>query len=303
MTAQLIDGKAIAASLRQQIALRDADRRQQVLRAPWLAVILVGSDPASQVYVSHKRKDCEEVGFVSQAYDLPAATAQDELMALIDRLNDEPSIDGILVQLPLPEHLDASLLLERIRPDKDVDGFHPYNIGRLAQRMPLLRPCTPKGIMTLLHSTGVDLYGMHAVVVGASNIVGRPMAMELLLAGCTVTVTHRFTKDLPLHVGQADIIVVAAGKPGLVHGEWVKPGAIVIDVGINRQADGKLIGDVVYETALPRAGWITPVPGGVGPLTNAILLTHLMRAARDQAAHLMPAGASSLQLGEPGTTR
>lgn len=279
MTAQLIDGKAIAASLRQQIAQRVAERRQQGLRAPGLAVILVGSDPASQVYVSHKRKDCEEVGFVSRAYDLPATTSQDELMALIDRLNDEPSIDGILVQLPLPEHLDASLLLERIRPDKDVDGFHPYNIGRLAQRMPLLRPCTPKGIMTLLQSTGADLYGMHAVVVGASNIVGRPMAMELLLAGCTVTVTHRFTKDLPTHVGQADIVVVAAGKPGLVHGEWIKPGAIVIDVGINRQTDGKLIGDVVYETALPRAGWITPVPGGVGPMTRACLLENTLHAA------------------------
>ncbi|MFG0721170.1 bifunctional methylenetetrahydrofolate dehydrogenase/methenyltetrahydrofolate cyclohydrolase FolD [Pseudomonas sp. GLN_6] len=279
MTAQLIDGKAIAASLRQQIAQRVAERRQQGLRAPGLAVILVGSDPASQVYVSHKRKDCEEVGFVSQAYDLPATTGQAELMALIDRLNDEPNIDGILVQLPLPEHLDASLLLERIRPDKDVDGFHPYNIGRLAQRMPLLRPCTPKGIMTLLQSTGADLYGMHAVVVGASNIVGRPMAMELLLAGCTVTVTHRFTKDLPMHVGQADIVVVAAGKPGLVQGEWIKPGAIVIDVGINRQTDGKLIGDVVYETALPRAGWITPVPGGVGPMTRACLLENTLHAA------------------------
>ncbi|PTS86933.1 bifunctional methylenetetrahydrofolate dehydrogenase/methenyltetrahydrofolate cyclohydrolase FolD [Pseudomonas sp. HMWF032] len=279
MTAQLIDGKAIAASLRQQIAQRVAERRQQGLRAPGLAVILVGSDPASQVYVSHKRKDCEEVGFISQAYDLPATTGQNELMALIDRLNDEPCIDGILVQLPLPEHLDASLLLERIRPDKDVDGFHPYNIGRLAQRMPLLRPCTPKGIMTLLQSTGADLYGMHAVVVGASNIVGRPMAMELLLAGCTVTVTHRFTKDLPMHVGQADIVVVAAGKPGLVHGEWIKPGAIVIDVGINRQTDGKLIGDVVYETALSRAGWITPVPGGVGPMTRACLLENTLHAA------------------------
>jgi methylenetetrahydrofolate dehydrogenase (NADP+)/methenyltetrahydrofolate cyclohydrolase len=279
MTAQLIDGKAIAASLRQQIAQRVAERRQQGLRAPGLAVILVGSDPASQVYVSHKRKDCEEVGFVSQAYDLPATTGQDELMALIDRLNEDPSIDGILVQLPLPEHLDASLLLERIRPDKDVDGFHPYNIGRLAQRMPLLRPCTPKGIMTLLESTGVDLYGLHAVVVGASNIVGRPMAMELLLGGCTVTVTHRFTKDLPLHVGLADIVVVAAGKPGLVQGEWIKPGAIVIDVGINRQADGKLIGDVVYETARSRAGWITPVPGGVGPMTRACLLENTLHAA------------------------
>jgi methylenetetrahydrofolate dehydrogenase (NADP+)/methenyltetrahydrofolate cyclohydrolase len=279
MTAQLIDGKAIAASLRQQIAKRVAERRQQGLRAPGLAVILVGSDPASQVYVSHKRKDCEEVGFVSQAYDLSASTSQDELLALIERLNDDPSIDGILVQLPLPENLDASLLLEHIRPDKDVDGFHPYNIGRLAQRMPLLRPCTPKGIMTLLHSTGVDLYGRHAVVVGASNIVGRPMAMELLLAGCTVTITHRFTKDLANHVAQADIVVVAAGKPGLVKGEWVKPGAIVIDVGINRQADGKLTGDVEYDTALPRAGWITPVPGGVGPMTRACLLENTLHAA------------------------
>ncbi|MNF30525.1 Bifunctional protein FolD protein [compost metagenome] len=279
MTAQLIDGKAIAASLRQQIAKRVAERREQGLRAPGLAVILVGSDPASQVYVSHKRKDCEEVGFVSQAYDLPASTSQDGLLALIERLNDDPSIDGILVQLPLPENLDASLLLEHIRPDKDVDGFHPYNIGRLAQRMPLLRPCTPKGIMTLLHSTGVDLYGLHAVVVGASNIVGRPMAMELLLAGCTVTITHRFTKDLANHVAQADIVVVAAGKPGLVKGEWVKPGAIVIDVGINRQADGKLIGDVEYDTALPRAGWITPVPGGVGPMTRACLLENTLHAA------------------------
>ncbi|WP_300652872.1 bifunctional methylenetetrahydrofolate dehydrogenase/methenyltetrahydrofolate cyclohydrolase FolD [Pseudomonas sp.] len=279
MTAQLIDGKAIAASLRQQIAKRVAERRQQGLRAPGLAVILVGSDPASQVYVSHKRKDCEEVGFVSQAYDLPASTSQSELLALIERLNDDPSIDGILVQLPLPESLDASLLLEHIRPDKDVDGFHPYNIGRLAQRMPLLRPCTPKGIMTLLHSTGVDLYGLHAVVVGASNIVGRPMAMELLLAGCTVTITHRFTKDLASHVAQADILVVAAGKPGLVKGEWVKQGSIVIDVGINRQADGKLIGDVEYDAALPRAGWITPVPGGVGPMTRAGLLENTLHAA------------------------
>ncbi|PZW46416.1 bifunctional methylenetetrahydrofolate dehydrogenase/methenyltetrahydrofolate cyclohydrolase FolD [Pseudomonas sp. URMO17WK12:I2] len=279
MTAQLIDGKAIAANIRQQIAQRVADRRQQGLRAPGLAVILVGSDPASQVYVAHKRKDCEEVGFISRAYDLGAETSQDELRELIDSLNEDASIDGILLQLPLPAHLDASLLLERIRPDKDVDGFHPYNIGRLAQRMPLLRPCTPKGIMTLLASTGQDLYGMHAVVVGASNIVGRPMALELLLGGCTVTITHRFTKDLAGHVAQADIVVVAAGKPGLVKGEWVKEGAIVIDVGINRQADGKLIGDVVYETALPRAGWITPVPGGVGPMTRACLLENTLHAA------------------------
>ncbi|KGF62946.1 MULTISPECIES: bifunctional methylenetetrahydrofolate dehydrogenase/methenyltetrahydrofolate cyclohydrolase FolD [Pseudomonas] len=279
MTAKLIDGKAIAANLRQQIAQRVAQRREQGLRTPGLAVILVGSDPASQVYVSHKRKDCEEVGFISQAYDLPSETTQTELTDLIDRLNDDPAIDGILLQLPLPEHLESSSLLERIRPDKDVDGFHPYNVGRLAQRIPLLRPCTPKGIMTLLESTGVDLYGKDAVVVGASNIVGRPMAMELLLAGCTVTVTHRFTQDLAGHVGRADLVVVAAGKPGLVKGEWIKQGAIVIDVGINRQDDGKLVGDVVYETALPRAGWITPVPGGVGPMTRACLLENTLYAA------------------------
>ncbi|EQM68234.1 MULTISPECIES: bifunctional methylenetetrahydrofolate dehydrogenase/methenyltetrahydrofolate cyclohydrolase FolD [Pseudomonas] len=279
MTAQLIDGKTIAARLRQQIAKRVDERRQQGLRIPGLAVILVGSDPASQVYVAHKRKDCEEVGFISEAHDLPANTRQEDLLALIDRLNVDPTIDGILVQLPLPAHLDASLLLERISPDKDVDGFHPYNIGRLAQRMPLLRPCTPKGIMTLLESTGADLYGMDAVVVGASNIVGRPMALELLLAGCTVTVTHRFTKDLAGHVGRADLVVVAAGKPGLVKGEWIKEGAIVIDVGINRQEDGKLVGDVEYEPALQRASWITPVPGGVGPMTRACLLENTLHAA------------------------
>lgn len=279
MTAQLIDGKAIAAQLRQQIAKHVAARHAQGLRTPGLAVILVGSDPASQVYVSHKRKDCEEVGFHSKAYDLPAQTQQIELEQLIDQLNEDPGIDGILVQLPLPAHLDASKLLERIRPDKDVDGFHPFNIGRLAQRMPLLRPCTPKGIMALLASTGIDLHGQNAVIVGASNIVGRPMAMELLLAGSTVTVTHRFTQDLADHVGRADIVVVAAGKPGLVKGEWIKPGAIVIDVGINRQSDGKLIGDVVFDTALLRAGWITPVPGGVGPMTRACLLENTLYAA------------------------
>ncbi|AOE86196.1 bifunctional methylenetetrahydrofolate dehydrogenase/methenyltetrahydrofolate cyclohydrolase FolD [Pseudomonas sp. TCU-HL1] len=279
MTAQLIDGKTIAARLRQQIAQRVAERRQQGLRVPGLAVILVGSDPASQVYVAHKRKDCEEVGFLSQAHDLPASTSQAELLALIDRLNEDPAIDGILVQLPLPDHLDASQLLERIHPDKDVDGFHPYNVGRLAQRIPLLRPCTPKGIMALLESTGADLYGMNAVIVGASNIVGRPMALELLLAGCTVTVTHRFTRDLAGHVGNADLVVVAAGKPGLVKGEWIKPGAIVIDVGINRQNDGKLVGDVEYDVAAQRASWITPVPGGVGPMTRACLLENTLYAA------------------------
>ncbi|CAM5241887.1 Bifunctional protein FolD OS=Stutzerimonas stutzeri OX=316 GN=folD PE=3 SV=1 [Stutzerimonas stutzeri] len=280
MTAQLIDGKTIAANIRQQVSSgRVAERRAQGLRAPGLAVILVGNDPASQVYVAHKRKDCEEVGFNSIAHDLPADTRQEDLLALIDQLNNDASIDGILVQLPLPKHLDASQLLERIRPDKDVDGFHPYNVGRLAQRMPLLRPCTPKGIMTLLESTGIDLHGLDAVVVGASNIVGRPMALELLLAGCTTTVTHRFTHNLAEHVRRADLVVVATGITGLVKGEWIKPGAIVIDVGINRQADGRLLGDVEFEPASERAAWITPVPGGVGPMTRACLLENTLHAA------------------------
>lgn len=278
MAAQLIDGKAIAASIRQGITASVNQHLAAGRRAPSLAVILVGSDPASQVYVAHKRTDCEQVGFTSIAHDLPENTSQQELVALIDRLNADEQIDGILLQLPLPGHLDASPLLERIEPGKDVDGFHPYNLGRLAQRMPSLRPCTPKGIITLLQSTGVDLHGLDAVVVGASNIVGRPMALELLLAGCTTTVTHRFTTNLEEHVRRADLVVVAVGIPGLVRGEWIKPGAIVIDVGINRTAGGKLIGDVGFEAAAERAGWITPVPGGVGPMTRAGLLENTLQA-------------------------
>lgn len=278
MTAQLIDGKQIAADIRKNIAQQVQDRLSQGLRAPGLAVILVGNDPASEVYVTHKRKDCEQVGFQSQAYDLPATTTQDELLNLIDTLNADDSVDGILVQLPLPAHLDSSLLLEQINPYKDVDGFHPYNVGRLAQRMPLLRSCTPKGIITLLAHTGVDLHGLDAVVVGASNIVGRPMALELLLAGCTTTITHRFTTNLEEHVRRADLVVVAVGIPNLVKGEWIKPGAIVIDVGINRQADGKLVGDVGFDEAIKRAAWITPVPGGVGPMTRACLLENTLQA-------------------------
>ncbi|UYZ84967.1 bifunctional methylenetetrahydrofolate dehydrogenase/methenyltetrahydrofolate cyclohydrolase FolD [Entomomonas sp. E2T0] len=281
MTAQLIDGKTIAANIREDIARKVADRRQRGLRIPGLAVILVGNDPASEVYVSHKRKDCEQVGFISESYDLPVSTTQQELLALIDKLNDDSAIDGILVQLPLPAHLDAAPLLERIRPDKDVDGFHPFNIGRLAQRNPLLRPCTPKGIIKLLESTKENLYGLNAVMVGASNIVGRPMALELLLAGCTTTITHRFTKDLAVHVANADLVVVGVGKPGLVKGEWIKPGAIVIDVGINRMPDGKLVGDVEFEEAAKRASWITPVPGGVGPMTRACLLENTLYAAEE----------------------
>jgi len=280
MSAQLIDGKAIAAKVRQEIAAKVGERLGQGLRRPGLAVILVGSDPASEVYVAHKRKDCEEVGFVSRAHDLPDSIRQEHLAELIDQLNQDPEIDGILLQLPLPSHLDASPLLERIAPHKDVDGFHPYNLGRLAQRMPLLRPCTPKGIMTLLESTGAKLRGMRALVVGASNIVGRPMALELLLADCTVTIANSKTQDLAGLVQQSDLVVAAVGRPGIIDGNWIKPGAIVIDVGINRQADGKLVGDVDFEAAFERASWITPVPGGVGPMTRACLLENTLYAAQ-----------------------
>ena len=279
MSAQLIDGKSIAAQIRQTVKQAVQARLAAGMRPPGLAVIQVGSDPASQVYVASKRKSCQEVGFVSKAYDLPADTRQAQLLALIDELNDDPAIDGILVQLPLPAEIDPETVIERIHPDKDVDGFHPYNIGRLAVRLPLLRSCTPLGIITLLNSTGVELRGKEAVVVGASNIVGRPMSLELLLAGSTVTTCHRFTRDLHAHVARADILVVAVGKPGLVKGEWVKPGAVVIDVGMNRTAEGKLVGDVEFEVAKERAAWITPVPGGVGPMTVVTLMQNTLYAA------------------------
>ena len=281
MGAQIIDGKAIAAQLRKDIKTRVDERLRKGLRPPGLAVVLVGQDPASEVYVRNKRKGCEESGIQSFAYDLPESTSQEELMALINRLNVDDAVDGILVQLPLPSHLNAEAVIESIHPDKDVDGFHPYNIGRLAQRMPVLRPCTPRGIITLLETTGANMKDLDAVVVGASNIVGRPMSLELLLAGCTVTVCHRFTKDLESHVRRADLLVVAVGKPGIVNSEWIKEGAIVIDVGINRTDDGKLIGDVEFETAAQRASWITPVPGGVGPMTVATLLQNTADAADD----------------------
>ncbi|WP_257294500.1 bifunctional methylenetetrahydrofolate dehydrogenase/methenyltetrahydrofolate cyclohydrolase FolD [Endozoicomonas sp. YOMI1] len=279
MTAKIIDGKAIALQLTDSIAEQVNKRTSQGLRAPGLAVILIGDDPASKVYVGKKRQDCERVGFKSISHDLPASTSEQHLLALIDRLNDDPEIDGILVQLPLSEHINCELVIERIRPDKDVDGFHPYNIGRLVQRIPLLRPCTPKGVMTLLESTGQPIRGKNAVIVGASNIVGRPMTMELLLAGCTTTTTHRFTEDLAAEVARADILVVGAGKPGLVKGAWVKPGAVVIDIGINRMEDGRLVGDVEFDVARERASWITPVPGGVGPMTVATLLENTLYAA------------------------
>lgn len=278
MSAKIIDGKAIAQSVRHEVAAKVQQRIAAGLRAPGLAVVLVGEDPASQVYVGSKRRACEEVGFISRSYDLPVETDQQALLDLIDELNQDPTVDGILVQLPLPAHIDSTLVIERIQPDKDVDGFHPYNVGRLAQRIPALRPCTPKGIMTLIQHTGVDTYGLNAVIVGASNIVGRPMTLELLLAGCTTITTHRFTKDLESFVRQADLLVVAVGKAEFIPGEWIKPGAIVIDVGINRLPDGRLVGDVAYEVAAERASFITPVPGGVGPMTVASLIENTLEA-------------------------
>ena len=249
------------------------------LRVPGLSVIKVGSVPASEVYVRNKRNACEQVGITSVAHDLPADTPQEDLLAIIDQLNEDDAIDGILVQLPVPEQINPITIIERIHPDKDVDGFHPYNVGRLALRIPVLRPCTPRGVMALLESTGESIKGMHAVIVGASNIVGRPMGLELLLSGCTVTTCHRFTRDLKTHVEAADILIVAVGKPGIVDAEWIKQGAIVIDVGINRKENGLLIGDVNFNAAKMRAGYITPVPGGVGPMTVATLLQNTVDAA------------------------
>lgn len=277
MTARILDGKAIAAGIRDRIRQQVATRLSEGKRAPGLAVVLVGSDPASQVYVNNKRKACTEVGIVSKAHLLPAETSQDELLALIDTLNGDRSVDGILVQLPLPRHIDPGVVIERILPDKDVDGFHPYNVGRLAQRIPRLRPCTPYGIVELLKSTDETFTGREAVVIGASNIVGRPMALELLLLGATVSICHRFTRDLGPHVARADIVVAAAGKPGLVKGSWIKQNATVIDVGISRLENGELAGDVEFEAARERAAWITPVPGGVGPMTIAMLLTNTLQ--------------------------
>jgi methylenetetrahydrofolate dehydrogenase (NADP+) / methenyltetrahydrofolate cyclohydrolase len=280
VSAKIIDGRAIAAELKQKIANEVHAMTSQGHRAPGLAVILVGMDFASQKYVASKIKACEEVGFKSKNYKLPIETKESELLGLIDDLNSDASIDGILVQMPLPEHINSDTVVERIKVDKDVDGFHPFNIGRLAQRRPLLESCTPKGIMTLLNSIGQNLQGMEAVVVGASNHVGRPMSFELLLAGCTVTTTHRFTKDLEPHIRNADIVVAAVGKSGLIKGEWIKQGAIVIDVGINRDEANKIVGDVEFSDAEQKAGWITPVPGGVGPMTVATLMENTLIAAK-----------------------
>ena len=279
MSARILDGKRIAQELLDQLSLRVAARVAQGLPAPGLAVVLVGSDAASSVYVRNKRKACHQVGFNSFDHDLPADTTQSELIALIDRLNADPDVHGILVQSPLPAHIDEDALVDRIDPDKDVDGFQAINVGRLALRRFGLRPCTPRGVMTLLGHTDRPVRGQHAVVVGVSNHVGRPLVLELMIAGCTTTSCHRFTRDLGSFIRQADIVIVAVGKPGLIRGEWIKPGAVVIDVGINRLDDGRLVGDIEFEPAAERASWITPVPGGVGPMTVATLMENTLEAA------------------------
>jgi len=280
MAAQLIDGKAIATEIRGEIRDQISAHIESGGQRPGLAVVQVGADPASSIYVRNKRQACEQVGIESFNYDFPDTTTQDELLNLIDELNANDAVHGILVQLPLPAHIEDNAVIERISAAKDVDGFHPFTIGRLSQRIPSLRPCTPFGVMMLMERIGVSAKGKHAVVVGASNHVGRPLAMELLLAGATVTVCHRFTDDLQKHVADADILAVAVGKPELVPGEWVKEGAVVFDVGINRLESGKLVGDVGFEAASKRAAWITPVPGGVGPMTVTMLMHNTLQAAK-----------------------
>ena len=279
MTAQLIDGKKISQQRIEAVAQAVKARQEKGLHTPCLAVVLVGDDPASAVYVRNKKLACQKSGIESRSYELPSETTQDDLLKLVDELNGDPAVDGILVQLPLPAHIDSQAVLERIEPHKDVDGFHPYNVGRLVVKMPLMRPCTPKGVMTLLEAYGIDPKGKKAVVVGASNIVGRPQALELLLSRATVTICHSATQNLADEVATADILVVGVGIPNFVKGEWVKPGAVVIDVGINRLDDGSLCGDVEFDVAKERASMITPVPGGVGPMTIATLLENTVHAA------------------------
>jgi methylenetetrahydrofolate dehydrogenase (NADP+)/methenyltetrahydrofolate cyclohydrolase len=278
MSAQIISGKAIAEDMLNGIKSRISKLLSAGKRAPSLAVILVGGDPASSIYVRNKRLACEKVGIKSIAYDLASDIKESELFALIQKLNDDDTVDGILVQSPLPPQIDEKLIIEHISAAKDVDGFHPYNIGRLAVRQPTLRSCTPYGVIKMLNSANINLKGLDAVVIGVSNHVGRPMALELLLAGCTVTSCHRHTKDLQGNIARADLVVAAAGKAGLIKGEWIKPGAIVIDIGINRLDDGTICGDVDFEAAKQRAGWITPVPGGVGPMTVATLMENTLLA-------------------------
>jgi len=277
--AQILDGRAVADRLISNVAAAVAAHVDRGGRAPGLAVVLVGDDAASKVYVNHKIRACERAGLVSATHRLSHGTGRGELLALIDALNEDDSVDGILVQLPLPAHLDEREVTRRILPEKDVDGFHPVNMGRLAVRDPGLRPCTPRGVMTLLAAHGIDTKGLDALVIGASNIVGRPLALELLLAGATVNIAHRFTRNLEKHVRNAEVLFVAVGKPGLVDPEWIAKGTIVVDIGITRGEDGKLRGDLDFEPVAARAGWVTPVPGGVGPMTVATLLQNTAEAA------------------------
>ncbi|MBP7614421.1 MAG: bifunctional methylenetetrahydrofolate dehydrogenase/methenyltetrahydrofolate cyclohydrolase FolD [Steroidobacteraceae bacterium] len=279
MSARLIDGKRIATAVKAEVRTEIDAALARGLRRPGLAVVMVGDNPASAIYVRNKRRACEESGVMSIAHDLPQSTSERELLSLIDELNGDPRIDGILVQLPLPDQVRQSAIIDRIDPQKDVDGFHPYNLGRLAQRNPLIRPCTPYGVIRMLDAEGLSVRGLEAVVVGASNIVGRPMSLELLLMGATTTVCHRFTRDLAAEVRRAELLVVAVGKPGLIRGEWVREGAIVVDVGMNRLDNGHLVGDVEFAGARERAGWITPVPGGVGPMTVAMLMRNTLEAS------------------------
>ena len=280
MSAKLLDGKAIAAEIRLNIKQQVEARIDQGMRPPGLVVILVGDDPASKIYVRHKRNACAEVGIISQFFDLPEDTSQQKLLDLLDELNEADDVDGILVQLPLPKHIDTESIIEGIAPHKDIDGFHPYNMGRLALRLPRLRPCTPKGVMTLLAHTKVDLQGLDVVIIGESNIVGRPMALELLAAYCTITVCHYHTQNIMTKIQNADIVISAVGKAHLIPGTWIKPEAIVIDVGMNR-LNGHLVGDIDFEVAKERASWITPVPGGVGPMTVASLLENTLQVAQE----------------------
>jgi methylenetetrahydrofolate dehydrogenase (NADP+)/methenyltetrahydrofolate cyclohydrolase len=284
MSAIVMDGKAVGAKVRAEVAIRAKEFAGKFGRRPGLAVVQVGQDPASSVYVRNKRRSSIEAEIESIAHDLPETTTQAEILDLVHSLNRNPRVDGILVQLPLPKGIDTNVVMDAVDPAKDVDGFHPVNTGLLAQKRPQLRPCTPFGVIRLAAEYGIALTGLRATVVGASNIVGRPMALELLLARSTVTVCHTGTRDLKSEVERADVVVAAVGKAGFVPGDWIKPGAAVFDVGINRTADGKLVGDVEYDKAAARAGWITPVPGGLGPMTIAMLLSNSVDAAFRRAA-------------------
>lgn len=281
-TAKILDGKALAEQIHKEVANAVKARLTKGLRAPGLAVVIVGEDPASKIYVGKKRQACLDIGFISKDYNLPEKTTEIELLQLIDKLNNDPEIDGILIQMPIPKHINATKILDRIKPDKDVDGFHPFNVGCLAEARPMLCPCTPHGVMTLLkRNIGYDLQGIDATIIGHSNVVGKPMALELLAVNATISVCHVFTKDIKPYIAKADLVIVAVGKPGLIKGEWIKEGAIVVDIGINRLPDGKVVGDVEFEVAKERASWITPVPGGVGPMTVATLMENTLFAANE----------------------